>query len=283
MAVFILSPWLVVLGYDVLYYLYRSFMFELPLIGGRAKGRDDNVEVLDRSVPSAVPVPIPVSRRSRSRNEDSSSFSSPPPSLRSDETLLSPPSPSYSSSFSPVVGFTQRQSGRGHNLSGSTLGPAGSKPESSSTSTPRSKSTSGTDEPGCEAATEKQMQNHSQKEPKQQQQKEQRQQRKDQEMTGEEDEQMWEGPPPPKPAALPRLESGPDPTMAPHPPLLPHFLSFSNPPSPAGRGPVSIHSPTVTTTAAATAATATAMTTQTAGVPAQRRPHRNHVSDDAPS
>ncbi|KXL42818.1 hypothetical protein M433DRAFT_35946, partial [Acidomyces richmondensis BFW] len=39
LAVLTVGPWLVVLAYDILLYIWRSATYELPVIGGRARGQ----------------------------------------------------------------------------------------------------------------------------------------------------------------------------------------------------------------------------------------------------
>ncbi|KAF2665689.1 hypothetical protein BT63DRAFT_428638 [Microthyrium microscopicum] len=39
MAILFIGPWIVALVYDVLLYLWRSISYEIPVIGGRARGR----------------------------------------------------------------------------------------------------------------------------------------------------------------------------------------------------------------------------------------------------
>jgi hypothetical protein len=38
-ALIIIGPWIIALVYDLLLYLWRSIFYEIPIIGGRARGR----------------------------------------------------------------------------------------------------------------------------------------------------------------------------------------------------------------------------------------------------
>jgi hypothetical protein len=40
LALLVIGPWLAVLVYDLLLYLWRSTLYEIPYVGGRARGRD---------------------------------------------------------------------------------------------------------------------------------------------------------------------------------------------------------------------------------------------------
>jgi hypothetical protein len=40
LALLVIGPWLAVLVYDLLLYVWRSTLYEIPYIGGRARGRD---------------------------------------------------------------------------------------------------------------------------------------------------------------------------------------------------------------------------------------------------
>ncbi|KAF1813014.1 hypothetical protein P152DRAFT_379907, partial [Eremomyces bilateralis CBS 781.70] len=39
LALLTIGPWVVILAYDVLLYILRFIMYEIPVVGGRARGR----------------------------------------------------------------------------------------------------------------------------------------------------------------------------------------------------------------------------------------------------
>jgi hypothetical protein len=65
MAILFIGPWIVALIYDILLYLWRAVSYEIPIVGGRARGRQPPraptlTERPDGEEREPPPIPLPL-------------------------------------------------------------------------------------------------------------------------------------------------------------------------------------------------------------------------------